>query len=329
VHAFGLPVAASFRRQDLFDNNDPHYVGDLSPGMNPALAERVRRSDLLVAIGARMGELQTANYSLLEIPRPRQGFVHVLPGPEELGRVYQGDLLINATMPRFAKAVAGLTGTGGWQSWTQGARSDFEQWQKPLPQVGELNLSEVMAQLTARLPRDAIVTNGAGNYAIWVHRFHRYSGLRTQLAPTSGAMGYGVPAAVAAKLTDPARTVVCFAGDGCFMMNGQELATAARYGLKILFVVVNNGIYGTIRMHQEREYPGHVYGTTLENPDFAILARAYGMHAEHVERTDQFQAALERALAAETSALIELKIDPDAITPRTTITALRLASKNR
>jgi acetolactate synthase-1/2/3 large subunit len=326
--AFDLPVAASFRRQDLYDNNDPHYVGDLSPGMNPALAERVRQSDLLLVIGARMGELQTANYTLLEIPRPRQGFIQVLSGPEELGRVYQGDILINAGMPQFAKAVAGLSaGSAKWSAWTAAARKDFEAWQKPQPQAGELNLSEVMALVTARLPGDAVIANGAGNYAIWVHRFHRYSGLRTQLAPTSGAMGYGVPAAIAAKLVDPARTVVCFAGDGCFLMNGQELATAARYRLKIVFIVVNNGMYGTIRMHQEREYPEHVYGTTLENPDFTVLARAYGMHAAHVTRTDQFEIAFERALAAETSALLELRLDPEAITPRTTITALRSAAK--
>jgi acetolactate synthase I/II/III large subunit len=328
ANAFDLPIATSFRRQDLFDNSDPHYVGDLSPGMNPALADRIRQSDLVLAIGARMGELQTANYTLLDIPRPKQRFIQVLPGPEELGRVYQGDLLINSGMPQFAKAISGLAGACHWSPWTRDARADFERWQKPQPQVGDLNLSEVMALVTARLPRDAIITNGAGNYAIWVHRFYRYSGLRTQLAPTSGAMGYGVPAAIAAKLADPARTVVCFAGDGCFMMNGQELATAARYRLKIIFIVVNNGIYGTIRMHQEREYPEHVYGTTLENPDFPVLARAYGMHSEQVLRTDQFQDAIERALAAETSALIELKIDPEAITPRTTITALRSARRN-
>lgn len=330
VDAWDLPVACSFRRQDLFDNRDRHYVGDLSPGMNPALAQRVRDCDLLVSVGCRLGELQTAGYTLLQIPKPQQALVHVHPGAEELGRVYQGDLLINAGLPEFAAALSSLSPAEvGWHDWAAAARRDYEAWQLPQPQVGALNLSEVIAYLCERLPSDTIITNGAGNYAIWVHRFYRYSGLRTQLAPTSGAMGYGVPAAVAAKIVAPERPVVCFAGDGCFMMNGQELATAARYGLKILFIVVNNGMYGTIRMHQERHFPGRTHGTTLQNPDFTMLARAYGMHAELVEKTEDFAPAFERAWAVEGAALLELTLDPDAISPRTTISALRAAHKNR
>ncbi len=325
-----LPVACSFRRQDLFDNRDRHYVGDLSPGMNPSLAQRVKDADLLISIGSRLGELQTAGYSLLDIPMPRQKLIHVLPGAEELGRVYQGDLLINAGLPEFAAALQALPPVEvAWHDWTADARRDYEAWQETQPQVGTLNLSEVMAYLRDRLPAESIVTNGAGNYAIWVHRFYRYTGMRTQLAPTSGAMGYGVPAAVAAKLLEPDRPVLCFAGDGCFMMNGQELATAARYQLKIIFIVINNGMYGTIRMHQEREYPGRVSGTMLCNPSFTKLADAYDMHAERVDRTVDFAPAFERAWAAEKAALIELTLDPDAISPRTTISALRAQAKKR
>ncbi|WP_198516812.1 thiamine pyrophosphate-binding protein [Sinorhizobium meliloti] len=324
VETFDLPVISSFRRQDILDNDDLRYAGDLSPGMNPAVAERVRSADLILAIGTRLGEMTSAGYTLLDIPSPRQALVHIHPGAEELGRVYQPVLAIQSGMPEFAEALAGLSGNQrGWSAWRAQARKDYEAWQEAVEQPGSLNLGEILLHIRQRLPADTIVTNGAGNYATWVHRFHRYRSAHTQLAPTSGAMGYGVPAAIAAKLIFPGRAVVAFAGDGCFMMNGQELATAARYGLKILFVVVNNGMYGTIRMHQEREYPTRISGTTLLNPDFITLASAYGFHAEAVERTEDFAAALERALAAPTSALLDLKLDPDAISPRTTITALR------
>ncbi|HEY4161567.1 MAG TPA: thiamine pyrophosphate-binding protein, partial [Dongiaceae bacterium] len=323
---FGLPVVSAFRRQDLFDNGNPHYIGDLSPGMNPALAEKVKSADLLIAIGTRLTELTTANYTLIDIPCPKQRLIHVHPDPEELGRVYQADLHINSGFAEFAAAAAALEPlTGRWKDWVVEGRRNYEAWQQPQPQPGALNLSEVMVHLRDRLPKDTILANGAGNYAIWVHRFMRYAGFHTQLSPTSGAMGYGVPAAIAAKLLEPARTVVCFAGDGCFMMNGQELATAAHHDLKILFIVINNGMYGTIRMHQEREFPGRVSGTSLKNPDFTVLARAYGFHAASVSTTAEFPAALEAALAAPGSALLELKLDPDAISPRTTITALRAA----
>jgi acetolactate synthase-1/2/3 large subunit len=324
VSAFNLPVGCSFRAQDLIDNRDPHYVGDVAVGLNPKLAERIRASDLLLVIGARLGEWTTLNYTLVDVPRPKQRFVHIHAGAEELGRVYQGDLLINAGMPEFAAAAQALSPVCTvWDEWTQGARADFEAWQKPVSVPGRVNMSEVVAFLRDRVPPETIVTNGAGNFSIWVHRFYRYTGFRTQLGPTSGAMGYAVPAAIAAKLVHPERPVVAFAGDGDFLMTGQELATAVQYGLRVVFIVVNNGMYGTIRMHQERAYPGRVSGTELKNPDFAALARAYGIHGELVETTDAFAPAFERAMKAGTSALLELRIDPEAITPRTTLSAIR------
>jgi acetolactate synthase-1/2/3 large subunit len=234
-------------------------------------------------------------------------------------------------MPEFAQAARRLEPIKpAWGEWTRNARADLEAWQQPVPVPGTVNMSEIVHVLRRRLPSDAIITNGAGNFAIWAHRFYSYGGFRTQLAPTSGAMGYGVPAGVAAKLIHPERTVVTFAGDGDFLMTGQELATAAQYDVKVLFIVVNNGMFGTIRMHQEREFPARVSGTQLKNPDFAALARAYGHHGEIVESTDQFEAAFERAQKAPTSALIELRVDPDAITPRTTLSAIRAeALKNK
>ena len=324
VTAFNLPVGCAFRAQDLIDNRDRHYVGDVAVGLNPKLAERIKEADLLITIGARLGEWTTVNYTLIGVPRPKQKFVHVHPGAEELGRVYQGDLLINSGMPEFAAAARKLAPTKpAWNDWTAAARADLEEWQKPVKVPGKLNMSTVVADLGKRLPAETIITNGAGNFSIWVHRFYRYTGFRTQLGPTSGAMGYGVPAAIAAKLVHPKRPVIAFSGDGDFLMTGQELATAAQYDVKVLFFVVNNGMYGTIRMHQEREYPGRVSGTELKNPDFAALARSYGLHGETVTSDAEFGPAFERALNASTSALIELQIDPDAITPRTTLTAIR------
>ena len=324
AQANGLPVACSFRCQDLYDNRDDLYIGDMGTGINPALAQRVRDADLVLCVGARLGEMTTSGYTLLDIPRPQQKFVHVHAGAEELGRVYQSDLPINAGMPEVAQAARALAPVeGSWNEWTRAARRDYLAWIKPGPMPGQLDLGEVMTRLGQRLPADAIITNGAGNYAVWVHRFYQYNGFRTQLGPTSGAMGYGVPAGVAAKLVHPERMVVSFSGDGCFLMNGQELATAAQYDAAVLFVVVNNGMYGTIRMHQERNYPGRVNGTTLKNPDFAALARSYGLHGEAVEKTADFEPAFERALKAGKAALLELRIDPEAITPRTTISALR------
>jgi len=324
VAANALPVACTYRCQDLFDNRHPNYVGDVAVGMNPAIEQRIRNADLLVAIGPRLGEWTTINYTLIDIPRPKQKFVHVHSGAEELGRVYQADLLINAGMPEFASAARELKPVPGrWVESTQAARAEYEAWQKPVKVPGALNMSEVILYLKKRLPPEAILTNGAGNFTLWAHRFYQYTGFRTQLGPTSGAMGYGVPAGVAAKLVHPDRPVIAFAGDGDFLMNGQELATAAQYDAKVIFIVINNGMYGTIRMHQEKHYPGRVSGTSLKNPDFAALARAYGLHGEIVEKTADFEAAFERAWNAKTAALLELRIDPDAVSPRTTLSAIR------
>src|SRR6266705_991229 len=302
----GLPVACSFRFQDLFDNRHDHYVGDVGIGINPKLAERVRSADLLPVVGARLGEMTTGAYTLVEPPRPKQKLVHVHAGAEELGRVYQGELLINSGMPQIAAALKGMKLDGSaWRAWREQARADYLEWTKPTANPGRVQLAEIVAWLRERLPEDAIIANGAGNFAGWISRFYRYPGLRTQVAPTNGSMGYGVPAGVAAKVAHPERVVVSINGDGDFLMNGQELATAVQYGLPVIFVVVNNGMYGTIRMHQERDYPARVYGTLLKNPDFAALARAYGAHGETVEETRQFAPAFERAASAGKPALIE------------------------
>jgi len=322
LEANALPAGAAFRRQDSLDNDSPSYAGDVGIGLNPKLAARVRESDLLLAIGARLGEMTTSGYTLVEPPTPAQTLVHVHPGAEELGRVYRPALPILSGIEQFAAAVRDLRVEPRWRDWSAEARADYEAWQKPSPMPGAVQLGECIAQLRARVP-DAIVTNGAGNFSAWAHRFWRWHDYPSQLAPTSGAMGYGVPAAVAAKALHPERTVICFAGDGDFLMSGQELATAAQYELPIVVLVVNNGMYGTIRMHQERHYPGRVVGTELANPDFAAYARAFGAHGETVTETSHFAPALERALAAGSSALIELQIDPDAINPRTTLTAIR------
>ncbi|MGP1680476.1 MAG: thiamine pyrophosphate-binding protein [Burkholderiales bacterium] len=329
VEANGLPAGCAFRFQDLFDNTHANYAGDIGVGINPKLAQRVKDADLLLVIGARLGEMTTGGYTLLSVPRPAQKLVHVHAGAEELGRVYQGDLLINSGMPQIAAALAALAPVEArpWREWTASAHADYREWTKPRTMPGKLQLWDIVDFLKQHLPADAILTNGAGNYSGWLHRFYQHRMFRTQLAPTSGAMGYGVPAAVAAKIVHPGRMVVSWNGDGCFLMCGQELATAAQYGASAIFIVVNNGMYGTIRMHQEREYPARVHGTTLANPDFVLLARAYGAHGELVEETSQFAAAFERALAATEAggkpALIELRIDPQAITPNTTLDALR------
>ncbi|MBJ6723221.1 thiamine pyrophosphate-binding protein [Geomesophilobacter sediminis] len=323
--ANGLPVACAFRRQDLFDNRLGNYLGDVGIGINPALAERVREADLILAVGARLDEMTTSSYTLIVPPRPRQKLVHVHPGYQELGRVYQADLMINSGIAEFAAGARRLPPipSPSWRGWTEAGRQEYLSWLQPHPAPFELDLGAVVAWLRERLPEDALVTNGAGNYSAWVHRYYRYPGFRTQLAPVNGSMGYGVPAAVAAKVVHPDRTVVCFAGDGCFLMNGQELATAVQYNLAVVIIVVNNGMYGTIRMHQERRYPGRVSGTELSNPDFAALARAYGAFGEVVERTADFAGAFERAVACGGPALVELRVDPEAITPRMTIGAIR------
>jgi acetolactate synthase-1/2/3 large subunit len=325
IEAYDVPTACSFRRQDLLDNRHPNYVGEIGIAISPDLRKHVRDADLHIVIGARLGEMTTSGYTLIDVPQPRQTMVHVHPGPDELGRVYAADLMINSGMPEFAAAAAQLPGLASpaWSQWTRAVRSDYLKTIEPVSMPGALNLSEVVVWLRDRLPAGSIITNGAGNFSGWAQRFFQYTGFRTQLGPTNGAMGYGVPAAVAAKLVHPDRIVVCFSGDGDFLMNGQEFATAVQYRAPVVFVVVNNSMYGTIRMHQEREYPARVHGTALQNPDFAALARAYGGYGELVERTEQFAAAFERAVAAGVPAILELRIDPDAITTRTTLSAIR------
>ena len=322
----GVPVGVAFRCQDYFDNRHPNYAGDVGIGINPKLALRVKDADLLLVIGARLGEITTGGYTLLEVPVPKQKLVHVHAGAEELGRVYQATLPINSNYEEFVLALRGLR-IPSWQEQVQSAHADYLAWNKPVAMPGALHYGEVIAWLSRNLPEDAIVTNGAGNFAGWLHRHFQYrgwqSGWRTQLAPASGSMGYSVPAAVAAKIAAPQRTVLAIAGDGDFLMNGQEFATAVQYRAAIVVLVVNNGMYGTIRMHQEREFPGRVCGTALENPDFGAYARAFGGHGETVERTADFAPAFQRAVASGKPAIIELRIDPEAITPSMTLSAIR------
>jgi acetolactate synthase-1/2/3 large subunit len=308
-----LPAAASFRAQDIVDNRAAEYVGALGVGGNPALKRRFEEADLLLVAGDRLSEMVTDDYRLLSAPRPRQRLIHVFPEPSELGRVYQADLPILAGMAEFAAAARAMPPVDGarWAAWAAGARADYEGSLRHEPSGGAVDLGAVFAYLRGRLPRDAIVTNGAGNYTAWCHRFLQFSAYRSQVAPINGTMGYGVPAAVAAKLVHPERMVVAFAGDGCFLMNGQELATAMRYGLNVIIVVINNRVYGTIRMHQERRFPGRPIGTDLANPDFARYAEAFGAHGEMVLRGEDFAAAFERAAAAGRPALIELRTEPD------------------
>ncbi|HET6158493.1 MAG TPA: thiamine pyrophosphate-binding protein [Dongiaceae bacterium] len=335
AEAANLPVGCSFRCQDLFDNGHQNYAGDVGIGINPKLAERVKNTDLLIVVGARLGEMTTSGYTLVSIPVPQQALVHVHSSAEELGRVYQAALPINAGMPEFAsmaKALGPVPARAAWDSETKQARADYLEWTTPPKVEGPIQMGEIMTWLEQRLPADAILTNGAGNYATWIHRFHRYRRFRTQLAPTNGSMGYGVPAAIAAKVIAPDRMVVSFNGDGCYMMNGQELATAVQYNVPVIFVVVNNGTYGTIRMHQERAYPGRVSGTDLVNPDFVALAKAYGAHGELVEKTEDFVPAFERAARAGKPSLIEIRLSAEIITPRQTLSQIRaaaLAAKSR
>jgi acetolactate synthase-1/2/3 large subunit len=320
-----LPVACAFRFQDLFDNDHPQYAGDVGIGINPKLARRIQEADVALVLGARLGEITTSGYTLFAVPVPRQTLIHAHAGAEELGRVYAADVLIQATMPELAAALAQLRPRAAppWAAETAAARAEYEAWSRPVPIPGALQLPQMVHHLRERLPRDAIVANGAGNFSSFVHRFYRYRTFKSQLGATSGAMGYGTPAAVAAKSVHPDRVVVAFCGDGDFLMTGQELATAMQYRLNIVLLVVNNGMYGTIRMHQERHYPGRVHGTSLTNPDFAAFARAFGAHGETVEATEQFPAALDRALSAGRPALLELRLDPEAITPSTTLSAIR------
>jgi len=334
--AWQLPVGCAFRFQDVFDNRHPCYVGDVGIGVNPKLAARIESADLVVAIGARLGEMTTSGYELLVPPRPTQKLVHVHAGAEELGRVYAAELLVHASMAHVGPALAALAPPAAirWRAWSEAARADFEANGTSTP-VEPLDMAEVVRAIDRHVPAEAVFTNGAGNFSGWLHRFHRYAGLRhagrTQLAPTSGAMGYGLPAAVAAALLEPGRTVVNIAGDGDFLMTAQEMATAIAHGAKrLVSVVVDNGSYGTIRMHQEREYPGRVSGSDLGNPDFAALARAFGWWSgQCVERTEDFEPALLAALACGRPALIHVKLATDVITSRTTLAAIRARAQAR
>ena len=322
-----LPVACSFRRQDIFDNRSPSFAGDLGTGAAPALVARIKEADLVLAAGARIGEITSQSYSLFGIPDPGKVLIHIHPAAEELGRVFRPTLPIQSGMPEFAAAAAALSPVlaGRWSEWRAEMRRDYERGllPSPAPAGGALDLGRIMGWLRERLPGDAIVTSDAGNFSGWPNRFLQYRRPGRQLGPTSGAMGYGVPAAVAAKLVHPDRLVLGFVGDGGFMMTGQELATSLAEGPGPIILLFNNAMYGTIRMHQERRFPGRVVGTDLKNPDFPALARAYGAFGVRVSRTEDFAPAFEEAARGNRAAIIELAMDPEQITTRTTLSALR------
>jgi acetolactate synthase-1/2/3 large subunit len=329
---FALATATTFRRGPLFDALHPCYAGDLGIGPNPKLVARVKEADLVLLVGGRLGEMASQSYDLIDIPGPQMTFVHVHPGAEELGRVYKPHLAIHAAPTAFAAAAEGLQPPNGikWSAATKAAHAEYLAWtEKPTAQPGGVNLGAVMVWLRDNLPDDAIITNGAGNFAAWVHRFFRFRRFGQHIAPTSGSMGYGVPAAIGMKRLYPARTVVCIAGDGDFLMNSQEYATAAQYDLPVITVIADNGLYGTIRMHQEREYPGRVSATVLKNPDFVAYARAFGGFGVVVEKTEDFAAAFRAAQQSGKPAVIQLKIDPEAITPATTLAKIGAAARER
>jgi acetolactate synthase-1/2/3 large subunit len=322
---FDLPVAASFRRQMLFPADHPNYAGDVGLGINPKLVARLKEADLVIVAGGRLGEVPSQGYSLYGIPDPGVKLVHVHADPDELGRVYQPLLAINASAAAFAAALEGVQPPNAisWADWREAARADYLGWtETPPANPGPVQMATLVRYLR-NLPKDTVVCNGAGNFAIWVHRFHRFRAFGTQLAPTSGSMGYGVPAAIAAKRTAPARTVVAVAGDGDFLMTGQEFATAVQYDIPVVVVLIDNGMYGTIRMHQEREFPGRVFGTTLKNPDFAAYARAFGGFGITVETDAEFKPALDAAFASGQPAIVHVKLDPEAITPVASLSAIR------
>ncbi|HET9822683.1 MAG TPA: thiamine pyrophosphate-binding protein [Burkholderiaceae bacterium] len=335
AEAWQLPVACAFRFQDTFDNRHALYVGDLGTGVNPKLAARVRAADLVLAVGARLGEMTTGGYAHLHAPRPAQRLVHVHPGAEELGRVYAADLLLQCALATAGPALEGLGRPPQpgvpWQAWTADAQADYAA-NLEAPAVEPLDMAQVVKTVQRLAPEDTVFTNGAGNFSTWLHRYLRYPGLqhhgRTQLAPTSGAMGYGFPAAVAAAVLQPGRTVVNLAGDGDFLMTAQEMATAMAHGAgrgrgRLVCIVVDNGSYGTIRMHQEREYPARLSGSDLHNPDFAAMARAFGWQAGTADRTEAFEPAFRAALAADRPALIHLRLDTDVSNTRMTLGAIR------
>lgn len=324
AEAQGLPVACGFRRQDFLDNAHPHYAGDLNVATSPGLARAVREADALLLLGTRMGDIETGGYALLDPGAPGKRIVHVHPDPDEPGRVWPAALAVTAPAPEFVAALAELPPMSGDRGdWVREARAGYDAWSTPRPTPGAVRQEAVVAWLRDNLPPDAILTNGAGNFAAFLHRYYRWRQHGTQLAPTSGSMGYGVPAAIAASLQHPGRTVVCVAGDGDVQMTLNELSTAVQHGAAPVIVVFNNGRYGTIRMHQERTYPGRVSGTDLLNPDFAALARAYGGHGETVTVQEEFGPAFERARSAGVVAVIDCKVDPEALTPGQTLSEAR------
>ena len=322
-----LPVATAFRRQDLMDNRHPNFAGVVGLGINPKLKDRLDDTDLLIVLGPQLGEIVTGGYTYFTFPKPKQTMIHISAGVDELGKVYQADLGINAGMAEFCAAAKAMTPVdASWAGEAETAHADYMAFSTPPDMPGDVNYSEIVGWLSDNLPDDAVITNGAGNYTVWVHRFFRYKQYGTQLAPQSGAMGYGVPSGVAAGVRHRDRIVVSFSGDGCFQMNGQEIGTAVQQGVKTIFIVVNNGMYGTIRMHQETHYPKRKSGTDLHNPDFAALARAYGAHGETVTKTADFEAAFDRCRAAEGPSLIELVIEPDAVLPTSTLSGIQAAA---
>lgn len=323
--ANGLPVTVSFRCQDRFDNRLPNYVGDMGIGANPKLIKQMQDADVLVVLGARLGEMTTGGYVRIKAPVPEQTLIHIHQGAEELGRVFQPALAINAAPDTMALALTalGLKPNPAWAKQTADARATYLDWIKPVANPGDVQLADLYKHMRETLPADTIFCNGAGNYASWLHRFYQYRAYPAQLAPTSGAMGYGVPAAIAAKIAQPENTVIACAGDGCFMMSVMELATAVRYKANVIFLVFNNSMFGTIRMHQERAYPDRVSGTDLTNPDFVVLAESFGAMGLRVKKTDEFEGALEQALAASRPALIEIMVDSEAIAPTATLSGLK------
>jgi acetolactate synthase-1/2/3 large subunit len=329
---YDLPVCVSFRRQSLFPGTHAHYAGDLGVGANPALVAAARESDLIILLGTRLSEAASQGYTLLDIPRPAQKIVHIHPGAEELGHVYQADLALNVSPRAFLTALQGRgpDTAPGRADHVARLHAAYLAWSgQPTEVPGTVNLGEIVAGLSKVLPADAIITNGAGNYATWINRFYRFRAFGSLVAPTSGSMGYGVPAAIGALRLDPSRPVIAFAGDGCFLMNGQEFATAVQYDLKLIVIIADNGMYGTIRMHQERDYPERVVGTALKNPDFAAYANAFGGHGERVETTADFWPAFARARAANKPAILHCLIDPEALTPTRSLSAIRAAAQKQ
>ena len=330
LETWKIPAACGFRRQDRIDNRSTSYVGHAGVGIMPYLAAKIGQADLILAIGTRLSEAITQGYELIEVPSPKQKLVHVYPDPDELGRVYQADVAINATISEFARAVAELRPSGEppWSAWSASLREECEASQsvamrEASAREGFVDLADVVAHLSSTLPDDAVVTTGAGNFAGWVHRYYRYRGYPTALGAANGSMGYGLPSAIAAKLVHPERTAVAFCGDGDFLMTGQELATAVQYGASVIIILANNGMYGTIRMHQEREHPQRVIGTDLRNPDFTKLAEAFGAYAERVTAGADFPRAFERARSSGRPALLELMVDPELLSTRATVQSLR------